>query len=239
MAELYQVDVSKRMAYLEKRAMSEHMKPHELVRQVLNVLADFQPSGDPTWALRQIKDYHLDFARALSLRYPKMEDEERHQIGKLLLFEAARRYLSYCSEEDLERYKVTIRLCEEIERMQMSIANLSRLFPQGALSDENVRFGYERSEAYDYLSRHATLDGHFEIATTLHENELQVHDVVSRIKAEWVRDHAEEDTQTQQTQLEGSQAEANQVPLMAAPDVSMAEPEESQLPLSQLESQLS
>ena len=37
---------------LEGRAMNENIKPHEVVRQIVNILTDFHPKGDASWPLR-------------------------------------------------------------------------------------------------------------------------------------------------------------------------------------------
>ena len=44
--------LSYRTAHLEARAMSENIKPHEFVRQIVKILTDFNPDGDGTWPLR-------------------------------------------------------------------------------------------------------------------------------------------------------------------------------------------
>ena len=44
--------LSYRTAHVEARAMNENIKPHEVVRQIVKILTDFNPDGDGTWPLR-------------------------------------------------------------------------------------------------------------------------------------------------------------------------------------------
>ena len=67
--------------------MHENMKPHEVVRQICDVFSSFQPDGDGSWPLRTIRDFVLDYNRALSTRYTGMSATERS-----MLFEAAKRH---------------------------------------------------------------------------------------------------------------------------------------------------
>ena len=46
--------------------MHDNMKPHELMRQICEVLHSFDPKGDPIWPLRQIRNFVLDYNRAMS-----------------------------------------------------------------------------------------------------------------------------------------------------------------------------
>ena len=73
--------------------MHENMKPHELVRQICLVFSDFDPEGDSSWPLRQIRDFVLDYNRALSTRYHGMSEIERSMLCKLMVFEAATRHV--------------------------------------------------------------------------------------------------------------------------------------------------
>ena len=71
--------------------MHENMKPHEVVRQICDVFSSFQPDGDGSWPLRTIRDFVLDYNRALSTRYTGMSATERS-----MLFEAAKKTRLVC-----------------------------------------------------------------------------------------------------------------------------------------------
>ena len=79
--------------HVERRMMRENCKPHEAIRQLVEVFATYQVSGDPSWPLRQIKEVLLDVMRAMSSRYLSMPDIEKPMVCQLILFEACKRYL--------------------------------------------------------------------------------------------------------------------------------------------------
>ena len=72
--------LDEQMAYIEFRAMSENMKPFELVRQLIETLDSYDPQGDATWPMRTIRDFMLDYMRALSMRYKAMQGTEKIQL---------------------------------------------------------------------------------------------------------------------------------------------------------------
>ena len=45
-------DMQLRNRHMEMRLMKENMKPHELVRQLMRILHDFDVEGDGSWPLR-------------------------------------------------------------------------------------------------------------------------------------------------------------------------------------------
>ena len=51
-----------KVAFNERRLMSDNIKPHEAARQVWIVFDEFDVSGDPYWPLRHIRDTVLDFS---------------------------------------------------------------------------------------------------------------------------------------------------------------------------------
>ena len=57
---------------IERRSMAQNIKPHEAVRQIMEVFRTFDIRRDTTWPLRHIRDIALEYLRALSLRYQSM-----------------------------------------------------------------------------------------------------------------------------------------------------------------------
>ena len=49
-----------KLTFIEHRSMNDNMKPHEAVRQIMQVFDTFRPVGDAQWPLRQIRDILLD-----------------------------------------------------------------------------------------------------------------------------------------------------------------------------------
>ena len=147
-----QANIEYRLGFIERRAMNDNIKPHEAVRQLMQVLDDFQVSGDVTWPLRSIRDISLDYLRAISMRYPNMSENEKNYLARLTFFEVVKRTVRSLqgNERGLQTQAMTVALCEGIERAEQSCTR-ARLFPEGALSNDTVEMGYEKSEAYNWL----------------------------------------------------------------------------------------
>ena len=117
-----------KLTYLERRAMNDNMKPHELVRQIQVVLDTFDTEGDPRWPMRHIRLFALDYMRSLSSRYGGiMGGTEKVMMCRVCLFEAAMRLCEEI-EDDPERaaerqqkYDLVIALCLEIEKHESFI----------------------------------------------------------------------------------------------------------------------
>ena len=77
-----------KLSFIERRLMAENMKPHECVRQLVEVFTTFKQDGDPTWPLRSIRDIILEYMRSLSMRYPAMTAYEKDSLIRLILHEA-------------------------------------------------------------------------------------------------------------------------------------------------------
>ena len=180
-----------KLSFIERRSMNENMKPHEAVRQVMEILNSFQPEMDCQWPLRQIRDVCLDYLRALSLRFPSMVPEERSMLVRLMMHEACKRHLWACNERDREKFRVTVRLCEAIETGEMSYCRESRIFHEAALSLEKVEQGYESCEAYIWLKANGGIEGQYEAPTILNEMDVSVRAITSRIRDAWIRAQVE------------------------------------------------
>ena len=111
-------DLEIKLNRLERSAMSENMKPNELVRQMQTALDNFNTEGDPKWPMRNIRLFALDYFRSLSSRYGGiMGGAEKVMMCRVCLFEAGMR-LCQDIEDDPERqqkYDLVIALCREIE----------------------------------------------------------------------------------------------------------------------------
>ena len=118
-------DLEIKLNRLEKRAMSENMKPNELVRQFQSALDTFDTEGDPIWSMNHIRLFALDYFRALSSRYgDTMSCDEKVNLCRVCLFEAAMR-LCQEIEDDPERqqkYDLVIVLCREMENHESYIS---------------------------------------------------------------------------------------------------------------------
>ena len=117
-------DLEIKLDRLERHAMSENMKPNELVRQFQSALDTFDTEGDPIGSMNHIRLFALDYMRSMSSRYGRiMTPTEKVMMCRVCLFEAAMRL---CQEihDDTERqqqYDLVIALCLEIENHESFI----------------------------------------------------------------------------------------------------------------------
>ena len=88
----------------------------------------------------------------------------------------------------MEKYRVTVLLCEAIELTEGNYlyCTESCIFQPGQFSLEKVEAGYERCEAYRWLREHGGIEGQYECQTILNENEEMVRTVISRIQRQWI-----------------------------------------------------
>ena len=49
------LNVLLKISFIERRALNDNMRPHELVRQISEVFHSFKPSGDGSWPLRTME----------------------------------------------------------------------------------------------------------------------------------------------------------------------------------------
>ena len=208
-----------KLSFIERRSMNENMKPHEAVRQVMEILNSFQPEMDCQWPLRQIRDVCLDYLRALSLRFPSMVPEERSMLVRLMMHEACKRHLWSCNEREREKFRVTTRLCEAIETGEKSYCKKSRLFAERALSVEQVEQGYEKCAAYIWLKDNGGIEGQYEAQTILIEQHESVTEIITLIRNEWMSAQVESPmTPPTGTETEAFSQNETQDAQMTAPD---------------------
>ena len=76
----------------------------------------------------------------------------------------------------MEKYRVTVLLCEAIELTEGNYlyCTESCIFQPGQFSLEKVEAGYERCEAYRWLREHGCIEGKYACQTILNENEENV-----------------------------------------------------------------
>ena len=94
--------IQENLTHIERRAMNDNMKPAELVRQVGQVFVNYRPGGDPSWPMRQIRGYMLDYMRAVSMRNTRMTSSEKIMLCRVCLFEACKLH-GHQIEGDIEK----------------------------------------------------------------------------------------------------------------------------------------
>ena len=98
-------DVHKVMAHAEKRHMSNNILPHETIRQIMSILHSFDAWGDVTWPMRSMRDQLLIYTRSLSIRYPRMEIDEKFRLAKQVVYEAFKRHVESTNAAGLRKFR--------------------------------------------------------------------------------------------------------------------------------------
>ena len=185
---------------IERRSMNDNQKPSEAVRQMQEVFTSFEPGkGDAAWVLRSMRDIALHYLRAISMRYPSMRSEEKAHLVHLVAYEAARRHLwsTEGDEKARKKYRLAVRLCEEMEAAEDSICWPARIFTSTTLRSEVVDQGYEASAAYHWLRCKSSLEAKFEMQTFLMEN----HEKVKKVKEHILESHGSEPAAKRQKKM--------------------------------------
>ena len=132
-----------------------------------------------------------------------MLSQEKGHLSQLIVYEAAKRYIwslemsGRASGE--QKYRFIENLSSAIEKTELSFCTRARFFDNDKLQLEKVQqSGYVPCEAYNWLSLNASLEGQYEMCTTLNEQDERVKTVVRSMQDCWVNEHQpapEEETQ--------------------------------------------
>ena len=164
--------MEQKLTFIERRAMNDNMKPHELVRQLIETINSYEPKGDCTWPMRTVRDFMLDYMRALGMRYSAMRGDEKVQLCRVCLWEACKR-LSHGIEGDDERratYDLVVTLCQETELYEQSCCEKTLLFIPEDLINAAPGLDYERCKAWAWLRAEGTIEGLCEMKSIIVEN---------------------------------------------------------------------
>ena len=191
-----------KVSFLEKRSMNDNMKPHEAVRQLMQVLSEFDMNGDPQWPLRSMRDICLDYMRALSARYGGMAPDVRAALVKLVMFESCKRHIwtIHGDREGLRKYEAIMACSQTIEENESGACRECRFFCSGELKVESLERGYLACEAYVWLGQHGDAVSKYEMQTILLENEAEVRNRTTAMNNEFLRliEEAKKETQMRQ-----------------------------------------
>ena len=162
--------VLKVLGHSEVRHMSDNFMPHELIRQILTVLENFNFSGDPTWPLRQMRDWFLTYIRALRHRYLGMDIDEITRLAKQIVYEAFRRHVESNTPRKLRKFTWLVTQCELIEADDTPDyfrPRCSLFLPQGSITIEALRAGWGTWENFRLLRQRASIEAMCEMQTIL------------------------------------------------------------------------
>ena len=161
--------MEQKLTFIERRAMNDNMKPHELVRQLIETINSYEPKGDCTWPMRTVRDFMLDYMRALGMRYSAMRGDEKVQLCRVCLWEACKRHDHDIKDDEQRRatYELVVALCQETEFGEPSFLSATLFFLPENLSKAAPNLGYEYCKAYSWLQQNGSIEGKFEMKTIL------------------------------------------------------------------------
>ena len=160
-------DVLKVMANAERRHMSNNILPHETIRQIQSILDSFKTWGDVKWPMRYMRDQLLIYVRSLSIRYPRMESDEKFRLAKQVVYEAFKRHVESTNVAGLRKFNFLVTICELIEGNDTSefFIGCSLFLPRGSIAVENLKAGYDTWPGYHLLRSRASVYAQFEMQT--------------------------------------------------------------------------
>ena len=98
-------DVLRVLANAERRHMANNILPYETIRQSQSILDSFKTWGDVKWPMRYMRDQLLIYVRSLSIRYPRMEIDEKFRLAKQVVYEAFKRHVEPTNVVGLRKFR--------------------------------------------------------------------------------------------------------------------------------------
>ena len=162
-------DVLRVLANAERRHMAMNILPYETIRQIQSILDSFKTWGDVKWPMRYMRDQLLIYVRSLSIRYPRMESDEKFRLAKQVVYEAFKRHVESTNAAGLRKFSFMVTICELIEGNDTSefFIGCSLFLPRGAITAEKLKEGWAEGHwpNYDLLRSRASTEAMFEMQT--------------------------------------------------------------------------
>ena len=177
------------MKSAEYRHMTNNSLPHETIRQILSILHSFDCAKDPSWLMRALRDQLLIYVHSLSNRYAKMEDDEKVRLARALTFEAFRRHLETLGDAGKRKFALMVTIGELTENDDTNFFSYgcSMFLPQGSITVEKLRAGYEECVGWHELRSRASRMALFEMQSFLRltsmSTDLQIFQIVDQYRA--------------------------------------------------------
>ena len=164
-------DVLRVLANAERRHMANNIMPYETIRQIQSILDSFKTWGDVKWPMRYMRDQLLIYVRSLSIRYPRMESDEKFRLAKQVAYEAFKRHVESTNAAGLRKFNFLVTICELIETNDTSefFIGCSLFLPRGTITVEKLKEGWAEGHwpNYDLLRSRASTEAMFEMQTFL------------------------------------------------------------------------
>ena len=162
-------DVLRVLANAERRHMANNIMPYETIRQIQSILDSFKTWGDVKWPMRYMRDQRLIYVRSLSIRYPRMESDEKIRLAKQVAYEAFKRHVESTNAAGLRKFNFLVTICELIEGNDTSefFIGCSLFLPIGTITAEKLKEGWAEGHwpNYDLLRSRASTEAMFEMQT--------------------------------------------------------------------------
>ena len=162
-------DVLRVLANAERRHMANNIMPYETIRQIQSILDSFKTWGDVKWPMRYMRDQLLIYVRSLSIRYPRMESDEKFRLAKQVAYEAFKRHVESTNAAGLRKFSFMVTICELIEGNDTSdfFIGCSLFLPIGTITAEKLKEGWAEGHwpNYDLLRSRASTEAMFEMQT--------------------------------------------------------------------------
>ena len=178
----------------EKRS-PDNLVPHEGIKTILSVLAEYNVSGDVTWPLRTIRYVVLFYFRVLSVTYPRMDATEKCHLCRLLVHEACKRHVSgVLDRNEVHKFEFVLKVGEMTERNDISNhADCAMFLPEGSMSISKLRRGYHEHYSFVWLRVHGTIESQMELQTYLRLTTTDIQTQITTLKKEFQRPHENEE----------------------------------------------
>ena len=178
----------------EKR-FPDNLVPHEGIKTILSVLAEYNVSGDVTWPLRTIRYVVLFYFRVLSVTYPRMDATEKCHLCRLLVHEACKRHVSgVLDRNEVHKFEFVLKVGDMTERNDINNhADCAMFLPEGTMSISKLRRGYHENYSFLWLRTNGTIEYQMELQSYLRLTTTEIQTQITTLKKEFQRSHEKEE----------------------------------------------
>ena len=108
--------------------------------------------------------------QSLSIRYPRMESDEKFRLAKQVVYEAFKRHIESTNRAGVRRFTWLVTQCELIEAddtPEYFRPRCSLFLPQGSITIQALRAGWGTWENFNLLRQRASIEAMCEMQTIL------------------------------------------------------------------------
>ena len=185
-----------------QNSFPDNFDPHEGIRVMMMMLAEYKVGGDETWPLRTIRYVVLFYFRVLSVTYPRMDATEKCHLCRLLVHEACKRHVSGVLERyEAHKFEFVVKVVEMIERDDTDNDAICAMFlPEGTMSISKLRRGYHEQYSFVWLRVHGNIEAQMELQTFLRLTTTEMQTKITNLKKEFLQTHENEEESQEESQ---------------------------------------